>query len=102
MHSKIEKSVNEEIYTPVESHNKTKKEESKDNMNLTDMENDGENLQRLSSVTDNLKQRKKKKTYADVLQSGYEKKETFIVKQDINAVMNSAKGHLSEIYNDLL
>ena len=54
------------------------------------MENDGENYQRLSWVTANREQRKKKKTYAEVPQSGYEKEGTFVVKQDINAVKNSA------------
>ena len=41
-----------------------KKEESTDKLNLTDMENCDENHKRLSWVTDNCKQRKKKKTYA--------------------------------------
>ena len=63
-------------------------------------------------VTDSREQRKKKKTYAEVLPSGYDKERTFAVKQDINAVMKSATKEihtvgnvtpgLSEIYNDLL
>ena len=89
-----------------------KKEESKDKLNLTDMENYDENHKGLSWVTDNRKQRKKKKTYAEVLQIGCEKEGTFVVKEATNAVMNSATKEidtvgkvtldLSEIYNDLL
>ena len=41
----------------------TKKEESKGKMHLTDMENDGENHQRLSWLSDNREQRKKKESY---------------------------------------
>ena len=41
------RSVNDKIYTPVQSEN-TKKEESKDKINLTDMVDDGGNHQRLS------------------------------------------------------
>ena len=76
------------------------------------MENYDENHQRLSWVMDNCKQRKKKKIYAKVLQIGREKEGTFVVKEGINAVMNSATKEidtvgkvtldLSEIYNDLL
>ena len=53
---------------PVQSETKTKKKESKDKINLNDMENDDENHQGFSWVTNNCKQRKKKRTYAAVLQ----------------------------------
>ena len=43
LHNKIEKSGNDNIYTPVQSETMTKKEESKDKLNLTDMENYDEN-----------------------------------------------------------
>ena len=76
LHNNIEKSVNGKIYTPVQSETMTKKEESKDKLNLTDMENYYENHQRLSWVTDNGKQRKKKKTYAELLQIECEKEGT--------------------------
>ena len=112
LRNNIEKSVNDKIYTPVQNENLTKKEESKDKMNLTDTENDGENHKKFNWVADNHEQRKKKKYYAEVLQTGYEKEGTFVVKQDINAVMNSATKdiytvgkvtpHLSKIYEDLL
>ena len=98
--------------TPVQSETMTKKEESRDKLNLTDMENYDENRKRLSWVTDNRKQRKKKKTYAEVLQIGCEKEGTFVVKEGVNAVMNSVTKEidtvakvtpdLSEIHNDLL
>ena len=58
-HNNIEKSVNDNIYTPEQSETMTKKEESKDKLNLTDIENYNENHKRLSWVTDNCKQRKK-------------------------------------------
>ena len=58
---------------PVQSETKTKKKESKDKINLNDMENDDENHQGFSWVTDNCKQRKKKRTYAAVLLIGCEK-----------------------------
>ena len=67
LHNTIEKSRNDKMYMPVQSETMTKKEESKDKLNLTDMENYDENHQRLSWVTDNCKQRKNKKTYAEVL-----------------------------------
>ena len=54
----------------MQSETMTKREEYKDKLNLTDMENYDENHQRLSWVTYNHKQRKKKKTYAEVLQIG--------------------------------
>ena len=86
-----------------------KKEESEDKINLTDMENDAENHQRLSWATDNRKQRKKKITSAEVLQSGYEKEGTFVVKQAISTVMKPKRytvgkvtPDLSEIYITLL
>ena len=47
----------------MQSANMTKKEESKGKMHLTDMENDGENHQRLNWLSDNREQRKKKETY---------------------------------------
>ena len=90
----------------------TKREKPNDKMNLTDMNNDAKNHQRINWVSDNREQRKKKKTFAEVLQSGYEKEVTFVFKQDINAVMNRARkeiytvgkvtADISEIYNDLL
>ena len=55
----------------------TKKEESKDKLNLNDMENDHGNYERHSWVTNNHKQRKKKKTYTGVMQIGCEKKGIF-------------------------
>ena len=76
LHNTIEKSGNDKMYMPVQSETMTKKEESKDKLNLTDMENYYENHQRLSWVTDNGKQRKKKKTYAELLQIGCEKEGT--------------------------
>ena len=98
--------------TPVQSETMTRKEESRDKLNLTDMENYDENRKRLSWVTDNRKQRKKKKTYAEVLQIGCEKEGTFVVKEGINGVMNSVikeidtvgkvTPDLLEIYNYLL
>ena len=39
LHNNIEQLVNDKIYTPVQSETMTKKEESKDKLNLTDMEN---------------------------------------------------------------
>ena len=90
MHSNTEKLVNDKIYTPVQSETMTKNEESKDKLSLTDIWNYDGNYQRLSWVTDNGKQRKKEKTYAEVLQIGCEKGGTFVVKEGINAVMNSA------------
>ena len=48
LHNNLEKSVNDKIYKPVQSENMTQKEESRDKMNLTDMENDAENCQRLT------------------------------------------------------
>ena len=66
-------------YTPVQSGSMSNRKESKDKMNLTDLVDDGENHQGLDKVTDNREQRRKKKTYAEVLQSGYEKKGTFVV-----------------------
>ena len=112
MHNNIEKSVNDKIYTPVQSETMTKQEESKDKLNLTDMGNYDENHQRLTCVTDNREQRKKKKTYAEVLQIECEKEGTFVVKEGINAVINSVTKEidtvgkvtpdLSEVYNDLL
>ena len=111
-HNNIEKSINDKIYTSVQSETMTKKEESKDKLNLTDMENYNENGKRLSWVTENRTQRKKKKTFAEVLQIGLEKEGTFVVKEGINAVVNSPTKEidtvnkvtldLSEIYNDLL
>ena len=111
-HNNIEKSINDKIYTSVQSETMTKKEESKDKLNLTDMENYDENGKRLSWVTENRTQRKKKKTFAEVLQIGLEKEGTFVVKEGINAVVNSPTKEidtvnkvtldLSEIYNDLL
>ena len=76
------------------------------------MDNYDENHKRLSWVTDNCKQRKKKKTYAEVLQIGCEKEGTFVIKEGVNAVMNSVTKEidtlgkvtpgLSEIHKDLL
>ena len=110
MHNDTKKSINNNIYSPVQRETMTKKEESKNKLNLTDMENFDENHQRLSWVTDNRKQRKKKKTYAEVLQIGCEKEGTFVVKEGINTLMNRATKEidtvgkitpdLSEIYND--
>ena len=57
----------------------TKKEETKDKLSLNDMENDNGNYERLSWVTNNHKQRKKKKTYTGVMQIGCEKKRNFLV-----------------------
>ena len=112
LHNNIEKSVHGKINTPVQSETMTKKEESKNKLNLTDMKNYDENHQRLSRVTSNRKQRKKKKTYAEVLQIRCEKEGTFVVKEGINAVANNATKEidtvgkvtpdLSEIYNYLL
>ena len=62
LHNNIEKSVNGKIYTPVQSETMTKEEESKDKLNLNDRENHDENHQKLSWVTNNPKQKKKKKT----------------------------------------
>ena len=39
LHNNIEQLVNDKLYTPVQSESMTKKEESKDKLNLTDMEN---------------------------------------------------------------
>ena len=39
LHNNIEQLVNDKIYTPVQSETMTKKEESKDKLNLTDLEN---------------------------------------------------------------
>ena len=112
LHNNIEKSVHGKINTPVQSETMTKKEESKNKLNLTDMKNYDENHQRLSRVTSNRKQRKKKKTYAEVQQIRCEKEGTFVVKEGINAVANNATKEidtvgkvtpdLSEIYNYLL
>ena len=74
-----------------------KKEESTDKLNLTDMENCDENHKRLSWVTDNRKQRKKKKTYAEVLEIGCEKEGTFVVKEGLNVVMNSATKEIDTV-----
>ena len=89
-----------------------KKEESTDKLNLTAVENYDEDHKRLTWVTDNRKQRKKKKTYAEVLQIGCEKEGGFVVKEGINVVMKSSTKEidtvskvtldLSEIYNGLL
>ena len=96
----------------MQSETMTKQEESKDRLNLTNMENYDENHQRLSCVTDNREQRKKKKTDAEVLQIECEKEGIFVVKEGINAVINSVTKEidtvgkvtpdLSEVYNDLL
>ena len=112
LHNNIEKSGNDKIYTPVQGVTMTKKEESKDKLNLNNMENYDENHQRLNWVTGNRKQRKKDKTYAQMLQIGFEKEGTFVVKEGIKAVMNSAAKDidtvgnftpdLSEIYNNWL
>ena len=51
LYNSIEKSVNDKIYTPVQNKNVTKRDESKDMVNLTDLIDDGENHQRLSCVT---------------------------------------------------
>ena len=64
---------------PMQSEGMSKREESKDKINLTDVVDDGENHQKFEWVTDNREQRKKKKTYAEMLQSGYEKEGTFEV-----------------------
>ena len=61
LHDNKEKSVNGKIYMPVQSKTMTKKEESKDKFNLNDRKNHDENHQKLSWVTNNPKQRKKKK-----------------------------------------
>ena len=61
----------------MKSETMTKKEESKDKLNLNDMENDHGNYERLSWVTNNHKQRKKKKTYTGLMQIGCEKKGIF-------------------------
>ena len=63
-------------------------------------------------MSDNREERKQKKDFVEVLQSGYEKEGTFVFKQDINAVMNRAckeiytvgkvTADILEIYNDLL
>ena len=63
-------------------------------------------------MSDNREERKKKRDFAEVLQSGYQKEGTFVFKQDINAVMNRARreiytvgkftADISEVYNDLL
>ena len=74
LYDKIEKSVNDKIYTPVQSETMTKKRYSIGKLNLTDMENCDENHQRLSWLTNNCKQRKETKTYAAVLQIGCEKR----------------------------
>ena len=99
------------IYTPVQSETMPKKEESKDKLNLTDMENYDGN-QKLSRVTNNCKKKKKKKTYAEVLQIRCEKEGTFVFKEGIKAVINiatkeidtmgKATPDLSEICNDYL
>ena len=48
LHNNIEQLVNDKIYTPVQNETMTKKEESKDKLNLTDMENYDDYHQRLS------------------------------------------------------
>ena len=50
LHNNIEKSVNDEIWKFVESENKTRMDESKGKMNLSDLVDDGENHQRLSNL----------------------------------------------------
>ena len=83
----------------MQGENMTKRDESKNTMNLTDLVDDHENRQRLSWVTDIREQRKKKKTYAERLQSGYEKERSLADNstiQDISAVMNNAT---KEIYH---
>ena len=59
LHNNIRKSVNDKIYTTVQSESVIKKEESKCKLNQSDNENDGENHQRLSWVGDNREQRKR-------------------------------------------
>ena len=52
-------------------------------MNLNNMENDHGNYERLSWVTNNHKQRKKKKTYTGVMQIGCEKKKEFFSLKEV-------------------
>ena len=57
LHNNLENAVNDKIYTPEESENMTKKEESQDKMNSTDLVNDAKNHQRFRWLTDNREQR---------------------------------------------
>ena len=49
--------VNDKIYTPEESENMTKREESKDKMNSTGLVNDAKNHQRFRWLADNREKR---------------------------------------------
>ena len=57
MHDSIENAVSYKIYSPEESENMTKKEESQDKMNSTGLVNDAKNHQRFRWLADNREQR---------------------------------------------
>ena len=57
MHDSIENAVSYKIYSPEESENMTKKEESQDKMNSTNFVNDAKNHQRFRWLADNREQR---------------------------------------------
>ena len=60
---------------PVQSESMSKREESKDKMNLTDVVDDGENHQEFEWVTNNREQRKRKRPMLKCCRVGMRKKE---------------------------